>query len=255
MQTEIGTPIDRHSTWERPALVSGIVFALVQIGALASFAVLVGPHMPPMDAPFAEQAAFYSTFWDTIAITNYLNLWPTPFFLIFLGGLFEVLRRAEGRTGPLTVGTMSAAVALAMVWPIGMVIAGTGQGMARQGLDGVTVFAFDGVAQFTLALSGFPRAVVLAGTSLALLSGGAYPRWLGWTGIGLAAVALATTATLVVEEIFPFLAIGTLLFHVWIVALCTILLRRLAAVPARTDAVVRAADAGAAARPTTLAAV
>jgi hypothetical protein len=223
--------VESRLSWERIALASGIVFALVQLAAVAFFGAAAAPHMPSLDAPFAEHAAFYTQYWETLAIANYLYVLPIPFFLLFLGGLFEVLRRAEGQAGVLTTATMSAGVALAMVWPLGIVVASSGQSMAKEGLDGAAVFAFDNAAQLSLALSGFPRAVLLAGTSFALLAAGIGPRWIGWTGIGLAVVALATTATLVVSEVYPFLAIGMLLFHVWVVALCAVLLRRGAPAP------------------------
>jgi hypothetical protein len=60
-------------------------------------------------------------------VANYLYLLPVPFFLLFAGGLFAALWRAEGGAGVLTVATCGAAVALAMTWPGGIVVAHTGQ--------------------------------------------------------------------------------------------------------------------------------
>jgi hypothetical protein len=61
-------------------------------------------------------------------VANYLYLLPVPFFLLFAGGLFAALRRAEGGAGVLTVATCGAAIALAMTWPGGIVVAHTGSG-------------------------------------------------------------------------------------------------------------------------------
>ena len=76
-----------------------------------------------------------------------------------------------------------------------------------------------------LALSAFPRAVLLGATSVVLLEGRVGPRWIGWTGLVLGLVSLISTGTLLTPALFPFLAIGTLLFVVWLLALIFALLR------------------------------
>ena len=148
---------DARPPWERPALASGIISALVQLAALGYFALAVAPHMPPLGAPAAEHASFYAQHWDALKVANYLHLLPIPFFLLFLGALFPLPGRAAGDTGVLTVATVGAGLALVMTWSSGIVVAHTGQGMARHGLEPAAVDAFDGVAQYALALSGFPR--------------------------------------------------------------------------------------------------
>ena len=212
--------------WERRLLASGAVAALLQLAGVAYFAIAAAPHMPPIDAPHAQHAAFYSDYWAENGLANYLNVLPMPFFLLFLGGLLTRLRRAEGDGGALTTTAVVAGAALSMVWPIGIVIASTGQGMAKHGLDPATVFAFDSVAQTLLALSAFPRSVFLLAVSAVTLQAALCPRWLGWTGAGLGLVALATSAMLLVFELFPFLAIGSLLFQVWLLALSAALVSR-----------------------------
>jgi hypothetical protein len=76
-----------------------------------------------------------------------------------------------------------------------------------------------------LALSAFPRAVLLVATSAVLLEGRIAPRWIGSTGLALGLISLISTGTLVAPALFPFLALGTLLFVVWIAALTVALLR------------------------------
>jgi hypothetical protein len=219
---------DRPLAWERPALAGGIVFAVGQIAATAYFITVLAPHLPPLDAPLAQQGAFYSDYHAENALVAYLYLLSVPFFLVFLGGLFGALRRLEQGVGVLTATAIGAGLALAMVWPIGIVVADSGQGMARQGLEPLAVMAFDGIAQLTLALSAFPRAVLLLAASLGLLSS-AVPRWVGWSGMGLALVGLVGTATLLDANLYPVLALGTLLFDVWVGLVGGILLRRVAA--------------------------
>ena len=76
-----------------------------------------------------------------------------------------------------------------------------------------------------LALSAFPRAVLLGATSVVLLEGRVVSRWIGWTGLALAVISLASTGTLLTPALLPFLALGTLLFVLWIAALTVALLR------------------------------
>jgi hypothetical protein len=100
-----------------------------------------------------------------------------------LGGLSATLRRAEDGFGVLTVATIGADLALAMTWPNAIVVAR--EGMAKHELDPATLVAFEAVAQYGLALSGFPRAVLVGGTALLLLERSAAPRWLAIDGPGL----------------------------------------------------------------------
>jgi hypothetical protein len=58
-----------------------------------------------------------------------------------------------------------------------------------------------------------------------LLEGRIAPRWIGWTGLALDLTSLVSTGTLVAPMLFPPLAIGTLLFVVWVATLTIVLLR------------------------------
>ncbi len=60
---------------------------------------------------------------------------------------------------------------------------------------------------------------------MVLLEGRVVSRWIGWTGLALAVISLASTGTLLTPALFPFLALGTLLFVLWIAALTVALLR------------------------------
>jgi hypothetical protein len=51
------------------------------------------------------------------------------------------------------------------------------------------------------------------------------PRWIGWAGLTLGLVSLTSMGTLIAPALFPFLALGTLLFVVWVAALTFALLR------------------------------
>ncbi len=158
-------------------------------------------------------------------IASYLLLLPMPFFLLFLGGLFSVLRRAEGGSGSLAVSALCAGIAMAMTWPMGILIAGLSSDIVAGGGDVATAWSLDGMAPLSLALSAFPRTVLLVATSLLLLGSRLAPRWMCWMGLALAVASLIGTAMLLVPDMFPILALGTLLFELWILALSVSLVR------------------------------
>jgi hypothetical protein len=214
-----------EATWNRPTLIGGVLFALTQLAALGLFLATLAPKMPASDAPAAEYAAHFIEHGTRITLINYLLTLPIPFLLIFLGGLFGVLRRAEGDDGVLAVTAVGAGIAMAMIWPLGILVSGLGTGIAQEGGDAATIKALDGMAPLSLALSALPRTVLLGATSVVLLRRHLAPRWIGWLGLALAPVSIVASGTLVVETLFPILALGSLLFMFWILALAVALLR------------------------------
>ncbi|MBV9543754.1 MAG: hypothetical protein JOY61_05205 [Chloroflexi bacterium] len=221
--------MDRPTTWERLSSVSGALFAAVQIAATAYFLIVLAPHLPPLDAPLEQQGQFYSQYTFENALVAYLSVLPMPFFLVFLGGVFALLRRIEGGVGALTATALAAGVSVAIIWPIGIVVADSGQGLSHQGLAPLAVMAFDGVAQLSLALSALAGAVLLVTIAAGVLSADGLPRWLAYSAVVLAVVNLIGSVTLLNASLYPILAIGTLLFDIWVAALSGMLLRRVTA--------------------------
>jgi len=183
---------EEPSRWERPALASGLLFVAVQIATTVFTAVFFATTHPTMDASPAEAARGFAENAPMVAIGTYLYVLQLPFWLLFLGGLFCVLRRAEGGGGALAISVVGAGVAM---------------------------------TPLALALSAFPRALLLGATSAVLLEARLAPRWIGWSGLALGLVSFVSTSTLVTPVLFPFLALGTLLFVVWVAALTFALLR------------------------------
>ena len=118
----------------------------------------------------------------------------------FLGGLDSLMRRA-GRSSVARTAALASGTVLSLAWAGGIVVAHTGQSLARAGLESGTVVAFDAVAQYALALSGFPRATFLAAVAIVVFQTRTW-RWLAWTGMALAALSLLGTATLVAPALF-----------------------------------------------------
>ena len=212
----------KRSTWESSALGSGLVAGIIQIAAFIVFGATAAPRMPPLHAPPAEHAAFYAQAWEPISVANYLYLLPIPFFLLFLGGLDSLMRRTISSSVPRTA-ALASGTALCLAWAGGIIVAHTGQSLARLGLDSGTVVGFDSVAQYALAMSGFPRTTFLVAASMLLFDACSW-RWTGWTGIGLAALSLVSTATLVAPELYPLAALSVVAFNVWLVGTSSLLI-------------------------------
>jgi hypothetical protein len=222
--------LEQSSRWERMTLASGIVAAALFIAATAIFIGFIAPGMPPIDAPAEEFASFVAESSRSVpsALFSYLSAAQTTFVVLFFGGLFGVLRRAEGGSGALATAVFAAGLAIAIITPLAtMIETHLLDGFALGGVDPAATKAVDGIAPLSLALSGFPQAVVLGGTAALLLSRRFVPRWLGWAGLALGALSLVGTGTLVVgPSLFPITALGTLLFWIWILALSVALLQR-----------------------------
>lgn len=208
----------------RLALGSGIAFSLMQLGALLYFILLVFPQMGPPDAA-AQHVAFYTQHGMTLKLGNYLMTLPTPFFLLFLGGLFGILRRAEGGRGVLANAAITSGAIVAILWPLSAVLNHIGIDIAQAGGDTATIVALDSIGAYMLALSALPRVVLLAGTAVTLLHSQLTPRWIGWAGLVLGVFSIIGSATLVLVDLFPLLALSTLLFELWVLALSVALLR------------------------------
>ena len=222
--------VEQSSRWERLSLASGIVAAALFVASTATFIGFVAPGMPPIDASPEEFTSFMAEQSQgvTYALIPYLNAAQMAFVVLFFGGLFGVLRRAEGGSGSLAAAVFAAGLAIAIIFPLTtMIETHLLFGFASAGVDPAATQAVDGIGPLSLALSGFPQAVVLGGTAALLLSRRFAPRWLGWAGFALGALVLIGTGTLAVGPgLFPITALGTLLFWVWILALSVALLQR-----------------------------
>ncbi|MBD0338194.1 MAG: DUF4386 family protein [Thermoleophilia bacterium] len=158
----------------------------------------------------------------------FLDTLGSLLLIVFAAHLWTRLRRAEGEIGWLATASLASAVL--------MVAAGLGDkaayyaifSRAESGLDAVV-----GTALYDTATGFFVLFQALAGlflvvTGAAALRTGALRRWLGWTGVVLGAVGIASTAA-------PESGAGQLalpLVFAWILAVAVTLLRPHALEPA-----------------------
>jgi hypothetical protein len=161
---------------------------------------------------------FYTEFARENLLSNFLVLLPMPLFAIFVAGLYHVLPRGVLATTALVTGAT-----VAIAWPVGIVVATAGQGMAQHGLDPLTVITFDGVAQLMLAFASLPRAAFIAAISLGVAK---QSKGIAISGYVLAVLSIPGSLALLQAEAYAVTAIGTLLYFVWLAVLSGMLVRR-----------------------------
>lgn len=209
----------------RAAFGCGIAYALIQLGAVAYMTRFVLADKPGADATALRMAAFHVRNADSILLGNWLLVLPLPFFLIFLAGLFIVLRQAE-RTGVFSVATLASGVAVAVLWPLGAYVSDMAVAMARTGGDPAVIQAMDMAAPWTLALTSLPRAVLLGAAGIVLWRYELVARWIPATGLILAPLLLIGSAATVAPGAFPFAAFGSAAAVLWTLVLSIALIRK-----------------------------
>jgi hypothetical protein len=225
---KIHNTTNQASRWERPAFASGALAALTYIAMLVIFMGFIAPKMPPMDASAEQAIPFLLEQSQSIVyhLYGYLSSVRIIFLVVFLGALYGALRRAEGGSSPLAAGVFAAGIGAALITPLATMIEDhVLLGLAAAGADPVVVKAMDGLVPLSFALSGFPQAVVLGGTSILLSQSRFAPRWINPFGITVAVLSLIGTGTLLFPSLFPLTMLVTLLFNLWLLALSLAMLK------------------------------
>ena len=91
---------------------------------------------------------------------------------------------------------------------------------------GAVVKALDGATPLAVAMSGFPRAVLLVVVTSALLRVGLHGRGMAGFAWLVAGLSLLGTLTQVSDAFFPFAAGSALLFAAWVASVAVVLRRR-----------------------------
>jgi hypothetical protein len=212
---------------ERRLLLCGVLVGVTYlIGVTFTFVFFATSH-PAMDATPVEAAIGFRDAGTMVAVGTFLTLLPLPFALLFLGGLDSVLRRVGD--GPLVPAAVSAGIASFLIPTIGALVSSVTPAIGAADTSaaaGAVVKALDGVMPLSVALSGFPRAVLVI-TALAVLArAGLAGRVLTISGYAVAGLGVMGTATFVVQALFPLASLSALLFIAWVTALALKLRRR-----------------------------
>ena len=209
--------------WERWSALGGIVFVVL---------LLVAGLLPGSPAKTGDSATKIANFVtdksDELRWAGYIGALAAVAFFWFLGGVWRVLRRAEGGNPRLTVVAVSGAVfatVMATIGGIGLGVLGI-TGVAGTGGKNTTRFVY--ILTTNLAVGTvFGMAVFVAAFSVVILRSGFMPKALGWIGALIAVVALASGGIVAsTREVFFDLSFGVFFaFSLWLLVVSVLMLR------------------------------
>jgi hypothetical protein len=166
------------------AALAGVAFVVVLI---VSFA--VGGEPPDADEPVREIVEHYVDNKDAIEVGAILSAFAGALLIFFAGILRQVLRRAEGPEGVLSLVAFSGAVIVA----IGAAIDASLSFAIAEGAEDVDPIAVQALQTFwdndflPFLMGSF---VFTLAAGLSIVRHGALPKWLGWIAIALAVISL-----------------------------------------------------------------
>jgi hypothetical protein len=200
-------------------------------GILSVVVFVIGQYVAPVLVWPGEQigglvATFYANFEGRLLAEAILFGVASALFLIFLGGLWALLGRAEGQpprlapvvvaAGAVTVGLvlLQAAILTALI-----TLEESSLGIQAQGgaVASRALFYLHGQVR-NLAL--FPFAVFLGAAASVVLRTGVLPRWLGWVGVAFGlVVGVLAAGSIAGVDIGPADQVVFLLVVAWLAVL------------------------------------
>jgi hypothetical protein len=173
----------RNVNWERWARGSGIGFVVVFICAF-----LVFGDQPKLGDPVEDVVAFYDGDRGRVLTASFIFGVALLLFLWFVGAIANALREAgEGRLAATTIATAATYVGLQVA--LITVAAGLAHTVAGRGDASVTQALAD-LVWVGDVVAAVPLAGVTAAASVGLWRARLIPTWLGWAGLGVAALLL-----------------------------------------------------------------
>lgn len=171
---------------ERIVGASGLLYI---IGVVVGFGVLVG-SVPGPEAEAGEVRDFLARSELRVWTGGYIGLLAVVAFLVFLGGLWGIIRTAEGGSGWVsTTGLVAAAVGVATVVS-GDLVAGAAVFLSGSTVDPATAALLLDLKKLTEMLAVPLFGLFFASVALVVLRAGALPRWAGWGAALVAALSV-----------------------------------------------------------------
>lgn len=208
----------------------GIAFAAGQLSVVILMAVFVLPNVGSPGEPALERGHAILDAETAYRLSNYAFMLAGTLLLGFLGAVHVRLRRVDA-TGVLSTVAVAAGTMLALVWPLAGVLHDVALDTAAAGTDVRILAGWDSIAPYSLAFSTFPRAFFIGALVLGLRMAGTSP-WLQRIGLVLLSLSLIGSATLITGALFPFLALSTLGYELWVGAVAWHWLRSERCLPA-----------------------
>jgi hypothetical protein len=198
-------------------------FAFVVLGLIGT---AIAGSPPAANDPPREILEYFKDSEAAIRLASYLSVLGIFFLLFWLGNLWATLRRAEGGAPLLTVvaglgavlGAAGAGTSFAVTSMIALRHGSIGEG-------GAAVFY---ELSFTLlGASGVGVAALVLATSLIVLQTSVFPRWIGGGGLVITVAWLIAASAIATDKEFVglFGLISFVLWAIWILAISVVMLR------------------------------
>jgi hypothetical protein len=209
--------------WERWSALGGIVFVVL---ILAS-AFLPGSPPKPGDSA-VKIAKFVTDKGDEIRWAGYLGAIAAVPLFWFAGGVWRLLRRAEGGNPRLTVVAVLGLGFAALSGALGGVILGALGILGVSGSGGLSSTRFFYVLSFNVgALTSFGAAVFVGAFSIVIVRSAVLPTVMGWLG-GLVAILFLIGGAVVTstrDAFFTISLVSFFAFAVWLLIVSGLMLR------------------------------
>ena len=192
----------------------GLAFAAGQLSVMIAMAVFVLPHVGSPGDPAIERGHAILEAETAYRLSNYAFMVSGTLLIGFLGAVHVRLRRVDV-SGVLSTVAVAAGTLLALVWPFAAVLHDVALDAVAGGADVRLLAGWDSIAPYSLAFSVLPRVFFIGALVLGLRMAGSSP-WLQRVGLVLLPVGLLGSATLVIADLFPVLALSTLGYELWV---------------------------------------
>jgi hypothetical protein len=202
----------------------GVVFGACQIAVMVAMAIFVLPKGGLPGDPALERGRKVLEAANSYRVGNFVFMAAGVLLLGFLGAVHHRLRRVDA-TGVLPTVAVASGTLLALIWPLAAALHDVALDAATNGADPRILAGWDSVAPFALAFSALVRVFFIGSVVLGLRLAGTAPR-LQRLGLVLVPLSLVGSATLVTGALFPVLAISTLCYELWVIAVAWTWLRR-----------------------------
>ncbi|MFI5053329.1 MAG: hypothetical protein ACHQDE_03115 [Acidimicrobiia bacterium] len=211
------------SKWERWSALGGALFVVLIL--VSGFL----PGSPPKTSDSSQKIAnFITDKAKEVRWSSFLGGLAVLALFWFAGAVWRFLSRAEGGSPRLTVVALLGALFAATMSAIGGVMLGVMGLVGVHGLGGVTMTRTYYLLSTALAgATAFGAAVFVAAFSAVVIRSGVLPKAMGWIGIVIAVVFVASGGIVAsTRNIFFALQFGGFLaFSIWLIIISVMMFR------------------------------
>jgi len=183
--------MDTHAT--RITAYSALAVSLLFLPAIA---VGIAHPIPAPDTPANDLVAFLAAHRTSLLVALLLNgLGFGGLLIVFGGGLWAILRRAEGGSGAWSAIAFAACVATAAAILVSTTLFVTLIHLAPA-LDPASLPVLFDACLVANLMTAFPNAVYVVAAGIVILRTGVMSRWVAYGGFAVAAIHLSSSVSL-----------------------------------------------------------